>query len=430
LTLLWPFQSQLPEEKVLSVPNFSELVAYEEMEPDNSLVDFRRSVRSMHHSVPLNPFKATVRLVKGVTPSTALTTTTKTSKDGGGGALIEADPHQYNDLILDSPASFPPTPFSRSYVMQRHSEKVVSLMFAARDRLRLETLSVSRDGYSRWAAAEARTRGQSAVFDPLHLPAGIVLDCGNHRAVKTGQSSCSSCRSMIAIHPNIYIYVEFSITVGANNQMPNLGIGITQAETPANVMVGSGPQSIGLYHDGQILLGSHWFSTDSKRKIEAGTTVGMLVYIPKDQQPSNNNNNHNNLISVSAMEAMQQEISNPEREIITEDSEKRSHRSSSGSEQSAESQFSPQGCDVKFNINGEPIHLNQETASLINGFQLGDLPVYPTVSLISDGTRIWCRFCEADIVYKNRQSIQAPPNCRIYCLDGSLLLDETTQAKT
>lgn len=37
----------------------------------------------------------------------------------------------------DSPASFPSTPFSRMEIMNRTTEKVDSVMFAARDRLRL-----------------------------------------------------------------------------------------------------------------------------------------------------------------------------------------------------------------------------------------------------------------------------------------------------
>jgi hypothetical protein len=37
---------------------------------------------------------------------------------------------------------------------------------------------------------------------------------------------------------------------------------------------------------------------------------------------------------------------------------------------------------------------------------------------------VWCRFCEADIVYRSRSTVGAPPGVRVYCLDGSLLLDE------
>jgi hypothetical protein len=54
-------------------------------------------------------------------------------------------------------------------------------------------------------------------------------------------------------------------------------------------------------------------------------------------------------------------------------------------------------------------------------------PLYPTVSLISENTRVWCRFCEADIVYRSREAMGAPAGCRVYCLDGSLLLDETDE---
>jgi hypothetical protein len=50
--------------------------------------------------------------------------------------------------------------------------------------------------------------------------------------------------------------------------------------------------------------------------------------------------------------------------------------------------------------------------------------LYPTVSLRSSDTRVYCRFSEGDMLQRTRSSIGAPRGCRVYCLDGTLLLRE------
>lgn len=69
---------------------------------------------------------------------------------------------------------------------------------------------------------------------------------------------------------------------------------------------------------------------------------------------------------------------------------------------------------------------NRAVPSAGNGGAGGSAPaLYPTVSLFSEETRVWCRFCEADVIYKSRAAIGAPPGVKVYCLDGSLLLQES-----
>ncbi len=406
--MVWPYQSKLPEEKTISLHELSELVAYEELEQEANAgeapVPFRRSVRAMHNFVPLNPFRATVRIHKSQASESYREDLVESES-----SVIGAE-----NTGLDSPASFPPTPFSRAYVMNRASERVVSLMFAARDRLRLEAQSVSRDEYSRMVATEARTSGQYAVFDSRQTSNGIALTCGNHCAVKTGKGLCCSTRSMIAIHPNTYVYLELSITV-SSAQVPTLGIGFTSTDCPLNVMVGSWPQSIGLYNDGQVLLGSHWYQTENQKKIEAGSTVGMLVYIPK-QGSSIASTSHDEAIHLPNLEPSlaQSEITHPETTVTQLTVEENAFGGPSAINKGV----------VKFNINGEPIQLTAEVSKLTESLSTNENPFYPTVSLFSEDTRVWCRFCEADIVYRSRDSIQAPLGTRVYCLDGSLLLNE------
>jgi hypothetical protein len=76
------------------------------------------------------------------------------------------------------------------------------------------------------------------------------------------------------------------------------------------------------------------------------------------------------------------------------------------------------------NVNGVPAHFPSQAINLASDIAALNAPLYPTVSLLSEDTRVWCRFCEADIVYRSRYAIGAPPHAKVYCLDGSLLLDE------
>ena len=83
---------------------------------------------------------------------------------------------------------------------------------------------------------------------------------------------------------------------------------------------------------------------------------------------------------------------------------------------------------LKFNINGRVKSFRDEEAAKIamNNMELGDVEnIYPCISILTENTRVWNRFCEADIVYKQRRQIGAPPGTKVYCLDGSLLLSES-----
>ena len=50
----------------------------------------------------------------------------------------------------------------------------------------------------------------------------------------------------------------------------------------------------------------------------------------------------------------------------------------------------------------------------------GDL--FPTLTLLSPNTQVFCRFCAADLVQPSRASIGAPAGVTVYALDGSLVL--------
>jgi hypothetical protein len=146
----------------------SQLISYEELSDEDFIQDslkFQRSLRSMHHYIPHHPFRATVRM----NPVAAATSAVVLDGQSQFGNLQVSsnddnlfDHLQYIDSRIardgfdsnlslsiyltqvaqkveaaDSPASFPSTPFSRMEIMNRTTEKVDSVMFAARDRLRL-----------------------------------------------------------------------------------------------------------------------------------------------------------------------------------------------------------------------------------------------------------------------------------------------------
>lgn len=79
---------------------------------------------------------------------------------------------------------------------------------------------------------------------------------------------------------------------------------------------------------------------------------------------------------------------------------------------------------IRWNVNGQPCKYPADALDSVHGIVALKTPLYPTVSLLSEDTRVWCRFCEADIVYRSRKIIGAPPGAKVYCVDGSLLLDE------
>ena len=461
----------IKQKRILSSDEINELVYYEELDyNDDSLSNpYNMTVRSMYNKVPLNPFKATVRTSKasklddlgvvdsvnhnaGVVCSYNDSSNASTRSLGSFPQALElvttTDQLRLSipdNIVCDSPASFPATPFSRAYVMNRSTEKVTSVMFAARDVLRLEAQSVSKDDYSRQQAKEAQSSGQFAIFDPRQSSSGLSLTCGNHCVMKVGQGQCSCCRSMIPIHTNTYVYFEFSVTV-SGHQAPTLGIGLTPPDAPLNTMVGSWPRSVGLYSDGQVLIGSRWYQSRNGIKIQAGSTVGMLVYLPSNNS-STSLSEHQSMNTAAV--ATNKQVDN--NDVRSDGSSSSSHNnnnnlnyndknyiqsqslgsSSSSSNSSNSNSSSSIGNEellyFHFTLDGVRIDhgaLEASSNTLLHDIVELNTPLFPTVGIFSMDTRVWCRFCEADIVYRSRQAIGAIEGVRVYCLDGSMLLQD------
>lgn len=394
----WTYSSARPgKEANLSMKELNDLVSYEELDDDSVDLDHtaQRKMRSqMHHYVPPNPFRA---------------------------VTMAPHPPTATEIIdeADSPASFPPTPFSRARVMSHSTERVVSTMFAARDRLRIEAQSASRDEYSRKAAVEAQTSGQMAVFDARQTSDGIALTCGSHCALKVGRGLCCSSRAMIPIRLNKFVYIEFSVTA-QSGQVPSLALGLAPPDCPLNVMVGSWPQSIGKYADGQLLIGSRWFAGNGNI-IEAGSTVGILTYLPGSAEKDKKKQSYDG--KQVAQQAALDDSGGASSDLGAHPlSELNSPISCSSPEFSVPMPFA-----MSISVNGRSTKFTDDSREAACAIARNAALLYPTISLLSQDTRVWCRFCEADIVYRSRAALGAPPGVRVYCLDGSLLLNEESE---
>jgi hypothetical protein len=213
---------------------------------------------------------------------------------------------------------------------------------------------------------------------------------------------------MISVMRDTLVYMEFSVTASCT-QVPVLAVGLTPPDSPLNVMVGSWPRSIGICSDGKLLVGSEWYRLGSEAQpcppLLPGSTVGMLLRLGRRDAHAHVHDRG------CEHERERQRRGGPETERETEVAE----------ETGAGGGFA---FSLTVNINGVVTEIPQ--GALFGAFA-DDLavqaPLYPTVSLLSSETRVWCRFCEADIVYRTREEIGAPPDERIYCLDGSLLID-------
>lgn len=356
----------------LTINELSDLLYYEEFDhADFKLwesVD-KRMHKVMHHYVPSKSFRATIRLHKS-TPITSSSEATLPSYHTFDSLTNKEDNVDYEDQI-DTPLSFPVTPLSRAQVLSRSTEKVNSVIFCVRDKLRLGEQLNSTDEYTRQIAM----KGLIPSFDPLQTSAGMLLMFGNHCITKKRNSValCCTSRAIIPIAKDKLTYFEYFITA-SHDSIPSISLGFSSTDFPLNVMVGSRNCSIGLYSDGQLLCEGVWYQSNSikqSKPILAGVTVGILVYL---------------------------------------------------SSKNTKSSF------IQYSIDGVPLEY-KIPSNIFRHFENQDIDIFPSVSILSYGTRVHCRFCEADVIFRSRQmiglslyEINKLSSGRVYCLDGSILL--------
>ena len=132
---------------------------------------------------------------------------------------------------------------------------------------------------------------------------------------------------------------------------------------------------------------------------------------------SNSSHNYNNNLNYNDKNYIQSQ-SLGSRNSSSSSSSSSSRSSSIGNEELLYFHFTLDGVRIDHRA------LEASSNTLLHDIVELNTPLFPTVGIFSMDTRVWCRFCEADIVYRSRQAIGAIEGVRVYCLDGSVLLQD------
>jgi hypothetical protein len=268
-----------------------------------------------------------------------------------------------------------------------------------------------------------------AAFDASLGTNGLHFSSGSHCARKIGQGVCSSCRATLDVLPDAHIYFELSVMAGPDSDAPVVAIGLAPPDCPLNVVVGSWAQSVGLYSDGSLLVGGRWVRNLGNVAIKTGATVGVLACLvastaaasrapddPDDGSSSDDSDEEDYYVQsnpVNALAALGRMLglAGPQ--------------TTGAAKEDTDATTDTRQPLLVFNVNGAVLKFPASVDESVRAELKLRPPLYPTVSLISEQTEVWCRFDQQDIIYRSRQSIGAPAGVRVYCLDGSLLLTET-----
>ena len=138
--------------------------------------------------------------------------------------------------------------------------------------------------------------------------------------------------------------------------------------------------SVGIYTDGQMLVGSHWFQPLARLRFDPGCTVGMLVYVgsssPSSSSPSMSSDR------IGGRRADTSSSSSSEVEEIGHYSE------TADTVDKEQIVTEKQANTVIFNLNGRPISYGDQAQQQMKIAIPNGAPLYPTVSLFSANTRL------------------------------------------
>lgn len=135
--------------------------------------------------------------------------------------------------------------------------------------------------------------------------------------------------------------------------------------------------SVGIYTDGQMLVGSHWFQPLTRLCFDPGCTVGMLVYVGSSSSAA---------AAAAAVMAPDRSGCGPA-DTSRSDGEVIDHAESSATEDRGR-QTQKQSNTVVFNLNGRTVLYENQTEEQMKIAIPSDAPLYPTVSLFSANTRL------------------------------------------
>lgn len=404
----------------------------------------------MHYQIPHVPFRVSLKKNKPFQHHTneiavyeAQARARKARGGSGSGPMV--------------PGSFPVTPESRAYVINQSLDRTDCVLYRARDLLRIEEQFDSSDDYSRNVAAVLRSKKKVVTFDRYHTSQGIDFACANHCIFKGSNKSqhprisevketlsishlllspsptsqpppiCTlSSRATLPLQSGILTYIEYTIRTTSGVADPLVSFGIACTDFPLDQLVGCAGHSVGVSSFGCHLNIStpastselvHRYRPINESNISSGDTIGLLMYI----SPASN-------ISVpvsgtvtgmvhqeNLLNFMSPDLSDSSSTVVR-------HRQFSSVE-SHEDIYTDSPIGIRVSLNGHPLSYSWESIAALANHSWSDYVMYPTVSITSPGTSVWSAFCKDDCLYKSRSSVGAPEGERVYCLDGSLLLD-------
>jgi len=400
-------------QRLQRMENVSRLIAYTERTGEAlSLHAKKRAQRMMHYNVSFRPFTATVEICSPikmrkirhyVSHEISHTENESYSDDDGDyddDSISSESQSSSGSIFMRTPTSFPPTPTSRIYYLERGSRFTENVVFLARDQLRVERGMGNHNEQTRAMSKALMDGSRLAVFDATDASCGISLSCGQHIATKVGNTLYCSTRSMIPVMRNSYVYFEISVSPSPIISDPStptpqggtatLSVGLSTLAMPLDTLVGAWSGSVGLCSTGQILQEGQWLSPrlTSRSSYGSNSTIGCLVYLDDNLAYDNAGG-----LNISV--------------------------------------------DVTFNINGIVIPPSlyfgstgqyadvpsdgcEPTLSLTVG-QVHEL--FPTVTLHSPATCVMCRFSAEDLLASSRSEIGALSGVLVYAVDGSVVLD-------
>ena len=414
----------------------SKLVAYSERRGEEAFSRHakKRAQRMMHYNVSFRPFTATIQSKDITSPNK------RSNRKMKHNVSFEFDPERrgYREgddddsdetesinssgsIFMRTPTSFPPTPRSRLYYFERGSQFTENVVFLARDQLRIERGVVNHNEQTRAMSKALIDGSRLAVFDAANVGNDIALTCGQHIATKVGNSLYCSCRSMIPVMRNSYVYFEISVSPATaatggptvpQVDATTLLVGLSTLEMPLDTLVGAWNGSVGLCSTGQILQSGQWFSLSNPEESSYGSnsTVGCLVYL--DDNSAYDNAEGGPHVSMDVTFNINGRV------IPSSSASIFSGATASNSGTDEKSPDSSSGRSATAGDGCEP------TLSLIvpKAHEL-----FPTVTLHSSGTSVMCRFSAEDLLANSRAEIGALSGATVYAVDGSVILDESEE---
>ncbi|CAJ1909345.1 unnamed protein product [Cylindrotheca closterium] len=418
--------------KLSSLNSTAPVVSYTEIADDTGGLSRHaksRVQRMMHYEINLRPFVATVKLPQaggdggfGGPRQHSLSTSSVDTVGSQNSVVMEATaatitPPSPGSPFMCTPQSFPATPASRKRVLARGSRFADDVIFLVRDQLRVHNGLDSKDERTREMAKALAEGRRLAVFDADDASAGIDLTCGQHVATKVGNMLYGSTRSMVPILRNCFVYFEMTVlprhggTLIPQASMATLSIGLSTKEMPNNTLVGAWQGSVGLCTTGQLLTAGQWCSPVDPSATAYGdrATVGCLVCLDDGSA-------FETWDTVVVTAAVTFTVNG---NIVSPPLSAQPFPSSSGEPLPASPppppippSISPPAAPPSFTL---PLLVPAEEE------------LYPTVTLHSPGVAVLSRFSAGDLVSTSRRAIGAPTGVTVYCVDGSVILNETDE---